>query len=88
MTRRKQVARQYAALLANVVSGEQNVLIDNGDRIRLDLDTKVNYPGAMTLRDLVALTDRTLGVRRGSYAKLNTTLTAINRGRGIGAVCE
>ena len=88
LTRRKQVARQYAALLANVVTGEQNLGLQGGESIGLDLDTSVNYGGATTVRDLIALTDRMLKANRGNYTKLNATLTAINRGQGIGSSCE
>jgi len=88
LTRRKQVARQYAALLANVVTGELNLGFQGGESIGLDLDTRVNYSGATTLRELIALTDRMLSANRGNYARLNSTLTAINRGQGIGPVCE
>jgi len=88
LTRRKQVSRQYAALLANVAAGEFGLGSQGGDGIGLDLDTRVNFGGATTLRDLIALTDRMLRANRGNYAKLNSTLTAINRGRGIGGICE
>ncbi len=88
LTRRKQLARQYATLLANVIAGEQSSVTDGGDQIRLDLDTRVDFPGAPTVRDLIVLTDRTLKAGRGSYARLNTTLNSVNRGRGIGPVCE
>jgi hypothetical protein len=88
LTRRKQVTRQYAALLANVVTGELNLGFQGGENIGLDLDTRVDYAGATTVRELIVLTDRMLKANRGNYAKLNATLTAINRGRGIGPVCE
>lgn len=88
LTRRKQVSRQYAALLANVVAGENGLASQGGEGIGLDLETRVNFGGATTLRELIALTDRMLRANRGNYAKLNATLTAINRGRGIGPICE
>ena len=88
MTRRKQVARQFAALLANVAAGELNLPAQGGERIGLDLETRLDFTGATTLRDLVALTDRTLRAPRGNYARLNAALTSINSGRGIGPVCE
>jgi hypothetical protein len=87
-TDRTEVSRQYVALLANVVAGEFGLGSPNGGGIGLDLETRVNYRGARTLRELIALTDRILRGNRGNYAKLNATLTAINRGRGIGSVCE
>ncbi len=86
LTRQKQVARQYAALLANVAAGELG--LQSGERIGLDLDTRVTFAGATTLRDLIDRTDSMLRSRRGNLARLNTTLTGINGGRGIGPVCE
>ncbi len=88
LTRRKQVARQYATLLANIVTGELNLGLQGGQGIGLDLNTSVNYGGATTLRDLIVVADRMLRANRGNYSKLNATLTAINSGRGIGSVCE
>jgi hypothetical protein len=88
LTRRKQVARQFAALLANVAAGELNVTPAGRNQIRLDLDTQVDFPGATTLRDLISITDRTLRGGRGDYSRLNSTLTRINRGQGIGPVCD
>ena len=85
LTRRKQVARQYAALLANVVAGELNLGVQGTESIGLDLDTRV---GGTTLRSLISETDNMLRANRGNYARLNSTLTSINRGRGIGPVCE
>ena len=88
LTRSKQVARQYAALLANVAAGELNVTPTGRNQIGLDLDTRVDFRGATTLRDLISLTDRTLRGRRGSFSRLNSALTQINRGQGIGPVCD
>jgi hypothetical protein len=86
LTRQKQVTRQYAALLANVAAGALG--LQSGERIGLDLDTRVTFAGATTLRDLMDLTDSMLRTRRGNFARLNSTLTSINAGRGIGPVCE
>ncbi|HET9250747.1 MAG TPA: hypothetical protein VFP58_01350 [Candidatus Eisenbacteria bacterium] len=88
LTRRKQVARQYAAMLANAAAGELNLTPAGRTEIGLDLDTRVSFPGATMLRDLAALTDRTLRAARGNLARLNSTLTAVNQGRNIGPVCE
>ena len=88
LTRRKQVARQYAAMLANVAAGELNLTPAGRNQISLDLDTRVSFSGAATLRELVSVTERTLRAKRGSLSKLNSTLTAINQGRDIGSVCE
>ena len=88
ITRGKQVARQFAALLANVAAGELGLTAENGDQVGLDPDTRVTYPGVTSIRELIASTERTLNTRRGSYARLNSTLNAINRGRGIDSTCE
>ena len=88
LTRRKQVARQFAALLANVAAGELGLTTENGDQVGLDPDARVTYPGVRSIRELIANTDRTLSGGRGSYARLNSTLNAINRGRGIESTCE
>ncbi len=88
LTRRKQVVRQFAALMANVAAGELNVGFQGSESIGLDPDTRVDFRTAATLRDLIVVTDRTLKANRGNYARLNAALTAINNGRGIGPVCE
>ena len=88
LTRRKQVARQYAALLANVATGELNLGSRGVEGIGLDLDTPVNFGAARTVRELIALTDRMLRANRGNYSRLNSTLTQINNAQGIGADCE
>ena len=88
LTRHEQVSRQYAALLANVAAGELGLARRDGEGIGLDLETRVDYGGARTLRELIALTDRVLQGKGRNDSKLGATLTAINRGQGIGAVCE
>jgi hypothetical protein len=90
LTRRKQVARQYAALLANMAAGELGVGdgLDNEGHIGLDADTNISFEGASTIGELAALTDRWLAQNRGNFAQLNSTLNRINRGLGIGTVCE
>jgi len=88
MTRSKQVARQYAAFLANVAAGELGVTPEGRNQIGLDLDTRIDFRGASTLRDLMRMTERTLSGRRGSYSQLNSKLTQVNRGQGIGPVCD
>jgi len=88
LTRRKQVVRQFAALLANVAAGELNVGYQGRESIGLDPDTRIDLRMAATIRDLIVVTDRTLRANRGNYARLNAALTAINNGQGIGPVCE
>jgi hypothetical protein len=87
-TRRKQVIRQYAALLANVASGEVGVNTADGNDIGLDPDTPVTFGGARTVGELIALTDRLLAGNRGDFAKLNSTLNRLNRGLGIPTDCQ
>lgn len=87
-TRRKQVVREYVALLANVAAGAMDLTLPNGDRIGLDLDTRVDDPGATTLRDLIGATERALRTGSGSFARLNATLNQINRGIGIDSTCD
>jgi hypothetical protein len=86
LTRRKQIARQYAALLANVTAGELGIAGE--EPIGLDLDTPVTFQGASTIGELVALTERWLRDNRGNFSQLNARLNQINRGRGIGPVCN
>jgi hypothetical protein len=80
LTRRKQVIRQYAALLANVSAAQMGLNEADGTSIGLDLDTPVNFGGASTVGELIALTDRLLTGNRGDFAKLNSTLNLLNRG--------
>ena len=88
LTRRKQIARQYAALLANVAAGELGVGYQGDAAVGLDLDTRITFSGASTIGELVALTERWLRENRGNFAQLNATLNQINRGRGIGPTCN
>jgi hypothetical protein len=87
-TLRKQVIRQYAALLANVVAGEAGITSSDDDVIGLDTDTRVSFGGARTIGELIALTDRLLAGNRGDFARLNSTLNRINRGQGIPTSCQ
>lgn len=88
LTRRKQIARQYAALLANVAAGELGLGFQGDNAIGLDPDTQITFAGASTVGELIALTDRWLRENRGNFARLNATLNQINRGRGIGPTCD
>ena len=89
MTRRQQLARQYAALLANVVAGELGGGPGRGTDIGLDVDTPLEAAsGARTVGDLIERTDRMLSLNRGNFARLNATITNVNNGRGIGPTCE
>lgn len=88
LTRRKQIARQYVALLANVAAGELGVGDNGYESINLDVDTRITFSGASTVGELIALTDRWLRENRGDFNRLNATLNQLNRGRGIGPVCD
>jgi len=88
LTRRKQIARQYASLLANVSAGELGVGDTGYESISLDPETRISFSGASTVGELVALTDRWLRENRGDFNRLNATLNQLNRGRGIGPVCN
>jgi len=87
-TRRKQVIRQYAALLANVAAADQGITASDGNNIALLPDTQVNFGGARTVGELIALTDRLLAGNRGDFNKLNATLNRLNRGLGIPTYCQ
>lgn len=88
LTRRKQIARQYAALLANVSAGEPGLGYLGDNAIGLDPDTQIEFVGAATVGELIAFTDRWLRENRGNFAHLNASLNQINRGRGICPVCN
>lgn len=88
LTRRKQIARQYAALLANVSAGELGLGYQGNNAIGLDPDTQIEFVGAATVGELITFTDRYLRENRGNFARLNASLNQINRGRGIGPVCN
>jgi hypothetical protein len=88
LTYRKQAARQFAALLANVCAGAQNVVTGQGTSVTLDPDTEIDFRGAKTVGELIALIDRMLIGGRGNFSGVNRYLNAVNNGRGIGPVCE
>ncbi len=88
LTKRKQIIRQFVALLANVAAGDMGVTAENGSTIGIDADAAVNFGGARTVGELIALTDRLLRANRGDFTKLNATLNQLNRGRGIGSTCD
>ena len=87
LTRRKQIARQYASLLANVTAGELGVGDTGNGSIGLDPDTRITVSGASTIGELIALTDRWLRENRGDFNRLNATLNQLNKGQGIGPTC-
>jgi hypothetical protein len=88
MTRRKSVARQFAALLANVSAGSNGVTLSDGSQIGLDLQTSVQFRGTRTIAQLITQIDQLLLSQRGNFANAAQTLHEINSGRGIGRVCE
>jgi hypothetical protein len=87
MTQRKRLARQYAALLANVAAGERNAY-DGGNEIGLDVDTPLNGGSATTIGGLMSQVETMLSTGRGNFNRTANELAAINGGRGIGVTCE
>lgn len=88
LTNRKQVIRHYAALMANVAAGELGFTTRNGDAVSLDPGTPGTFLSATTVGELIALTERMLARGRGNFSGLSAQLNAVNRGRGIGVVCQ
>ncbi len=81
MTHRKNVARQYAALLANVCAGELDVSTAAGDPIVLDADMRINFRGATTVGELITMVDNLLRSRTGRYSGVAQYLQQLNQGR-------
>jgi hypothetical protein len=88
LTRRKQVARYFAAMLANISAGELGVVTNSGDPIGLDVDTEVRFRSARTIGQMISSVDQLLMSRTGNFTRVAEQLNAINAGRGIGPVCE
>ena len=88
LTQRKRAAREYAALLANVLAGEYVSATSDGVQVSLDRDTEVNYQGTTTIGDLIVRADRMFVSGRGSFNRLYQVLHAVNGGQGIGPTCE
>jgi len=88
LTNRKQAARHFAAMLANVAAGELSATTRSGDAVSLDPSTPGNFPPATTVGELIAQANRMLVRGRGSFSQLSQRLDAVNRGRGIGDVCQ
>ena len=88
LTNRKQAIRQFAALMANVAAGELEITTRSGDAVSLDPATSGSFLSANTVGELIALSDRMLTSGRGSFSRLGQYLNAVNRGRGIGPVCQ
>ncbi|MEO5618786.1 MAG: hypothetical protein ABIS67_13545 [Candidatus Eisenbacteria bacterium] len=88
LTHRKQAIRHLVALEANVAAGELGVTTRGGDGISLDPATSIKVPSANTIGELIALSERMLARGRGSFSTLSQRLNAVNRGRGIGPVCQ
>ena len=96
---RKQALRQYAAFLANLCTGELNLITSNGEKIFLDPSTSISCGGvtSTTLGSLVTEVDATLAsldgqslstsATKAAYGNLISCLDAINNGIGIGEVC-
>lgn len=96
---RKQAARQFAAFLANLASGDLDIETSNGEFPSLDPETPVTCDGEdTTLGDLADdidellddlsdedLTDEDV---KDAYGDIISCLDAINNGIGIGPVCD
>jgi hypothetical protein len=96
MTWRKHLARQQAALLANVAAGELNVSGEfravqargQGGEIGLDPATPVRLGRARTIQELIRMADDLLLARSGGFQTMTRTLSEVNRGMGIGPTCD
>ncbi len=99
MDQRKQALRQYAAFLANICTGQLNLVTSNGEKIFLDPATAISCGGVVSTRldSLIVEVDATLtslngqslsdGATKSAYGSLIACLDAINNGIGIGEVC-
>jgi hypothetical protein len=88
LTRRAQLARDYAVLLANVCAGELGLNDRRGDPIGLDPDTGVDVPGFNTVGELAARVERMLASGRGNFAGMSRSVTRVNSGQGLATSCD
>jgi len=88
LTNRKNLARHFAALLANLSAAELGVTTSSGEQIGLDPDTEIRFGSARTIGQIVSKVDQLLMAKTGNYKQTAQRLDAINRGRGLGPVCE
>ncbi|HYM82107.1 MAG TPA: hypothetical protein VEY91_11955 [Candidatus Limnocylindria bacterium] len=88
LTNRKQVARHFAALLANVCARDLDLVSPGTGDIGLDPTTRIAFRNIRTIEQLITLVDNLLLTRTGNYVRVAQTLNAVNQGRGIGPVCD
>lgn len=88
LTRRGVLTRDYAVLLANLCASDLGITDRKGDRIGLDPDSGIDVTGYNTVGELAARVERMLMSGRGNFANMSRSVSRINFGRGIGAVCE
>lgn len=88
MTQRKRLAREYAALLANMCAGERNLNTQSGANISLDADTEIDFNGASTVGELATMVDRMLRTGGGSFAQTTQFVRRVNNGVNIGPTCQ
>lgn len=96
---RTQAKRQYAAMLANICTGELGLIANNGNEISLDPDTEITCDGdEMTIAELITWIEGQLASLEGqdlsdnsvknAYAKIVACTDNINNGVGIGPLCD
>ncbi|HZN79100.1 MAG TPA: HYR domain-containing protein, partial [Mycobacterium sp.] len=98
MNQRRQAKRQFAALLANVCTGELGLVASNGDIIKLDPSTPVSCSGlsSTTIGALITEVDGVLLTLEGQplsspvvkamYSQIIACLDAINNAENVGTV--
>jgi len=96
---RLQAKRQFAGFVANICTSELGIRAENGERIIIDLETVISYPGvnAHTIGELlfeaddrlVALESRSLDDTqvKNEYTKLTHALDAVNNGNIPDSYC-
>lgn len=95
MTYRKNLAREFATLLANVAAGDMNLSgavrpVANAPTsdVGIEANTRISYRGARTIQDLIFRIDNMLLSRTGDFDAAARYLQDVNRGVGIGPTCD
>lgn len=88
LTRRAQLTRDYAVLLANLCAAEMGLTDRRGVRIGIDADTGVDITGLNTVGELAARVERMLVNGRGNFANTSRAVSRVYNGQGIGTVCD
>jgi len=96
---RLQAKRQYAGLLANVCTSQLAIRAENRERILIDLDTRISFPGldATTIGELLVEVDERLMALetlslddsqvRNAYTRITNACDAINNNRIPDSYC-